>query len=50
MDGRHLGTFSDPEDAGEFEETGEIYCDRWLEFAKAGRAGLKLQSSGVKAE
>jgi hypothetical protein len=50
MDGRHLGTFSDPENAHEFEETGEIHCDGWLEFAKAGRAGLKLHSSGAKAE
>lgn len=50
MDGRHLGAFPDPEDADEFEDTGEIHCDGWLEFAKAGRAGLKLQSSGAKAE
>jgi hypothetical protein len=50
MDGRHHGTFSDPEDADEFEDTGEVHCDGWLQFAKAGRAGLKLLSSGARAE
>lgn len=50
MDGRHLGTFPDPDDADQFEDTGEIHCDGWLEFAKAGRAGLRLRSSGGEAE
>lgn len=50
MDGRHLGTFPDAEDADQFEDTGEIHCDGWLDFFKAGRAGLRLRSSGGKAE
>lgn len=50
MDGRHLGTFSDPEDADEFEDNGKIHCDGWLQFAKAGLAGLQLLSSGAKSE
>lgn len=50
MDGEHLGTFPDPEDADQFDDTGEIHCDGWLEFAKAGRAGLKHRSSGGNAE
>ncbi|MFJ4605786.1 hypothetical protein [Pseudomonas atacamensis] len=50
MDGEHLGTFPDPEDAQQFEDTGEIHCDGWLEFVKAGRSGLKLSGSGGKAD
>lgn len=50
MDGRHIGTFTDPEDADQFDDTGEIHCDCWLAFAKAGRSGLKLRSYGCRAE
>lgn len=50
MDGEHLGTFPDPEDAEQLEGTGEIHCDGWLEFVKAGRSGLKLRSCGCRAE
>lgn len=49
MDGQHLGTFPDPEDADEFKDSGEIHCDCGLEFAKAGRARLKLRDSRGKA-